>query len=313
MRSHDSGSDESARRPIPQARKSKKADHEIGYSFAPSPLDNAKRIYFRKRITSSLQKAFGVVRDPNQPSTVPDLMLGFYGGVAEDDDFVLMSQGIAEHLYLEQGGISTAGLVAVVEGTIGIGKTPGRCLAVLKLEMEPGIHIEEIEVDGKKTYEVTLEDVTLTEGTRVFKASLFPRLSAVELVSGLVSDDQLESTTIGRDVAEFFLRRSSGARWRQPQVSPRSSSLRGKASIRTSSPSRAGKADSDDRPYRVRPREPRSYGSRRVLATVKRRRWPRPSNSQGHLAHREVPQGIMGVLRQRGSHNGSSLSVTAQY
>jgi hypothetical protein len=197
---------------IPQARKSEKVDHEIGYSFAPSPLDNAKRTYFRKRITSSLQKAFDVVRDTNQPSTVPDLMLGFYEGTAEDDDFVLMSQGIAEHLYLEQGGISTAGLVAVVEGTIGSGKSPGKCLAILKLEMEPGIHIEEIEVDGKRTFEVTLEDVTLTEGTRVFKASLFPRFSDVDSVAGLVSDDQLESTTIGRDVAEFFLRKFLGCK-----------------------------------------------------------------------------------------------------
>jgi 37-kD nucleoid-associated bacterial protein len=197
---------------IPKARKAEKAKYQIGYSFAPSPLDDSKRRYFRRRITSSLQKAFDVVRDPDQPSTVPDLMLGFYEGTTEDDEFVSMSQGIAEHLYVEQGGISSAGLVAVVEGTIGTGKKTGKCLAVLKLEMEPGIHLEQIEVDGKKTFEVTVEDVTLTEGTRVFKASLFPRFSQIESLSGLVSDDQLESTTIGRDIAEFFLRRFLGCK-----------------------------------------------------------------------------------------------------
>ena len=197
---------------IPQAKKAEKDDHKIGYSYAPSPLDNPKRIYFRKRITSSLQKAFDVVRDPTQPNNVPTLIADFYNGQGDDDDFVLMSQGIAEHLHLNQGGNSSAGLVAVVEGTIGVGKPPGKCLAVLKLEMEPGIHIEEIEVNGKKTFEVTLENVTLTEGTRVFKASLFPRFTDIEHIAGLVSDDQLESTTIGRDVAEFFLHKFLGCK-----------------------------------------------------------------------------------------------------
>lgn len=54
--------------------------------------------------------------------------------------------------------------------------------------------------------------MTLTETTRVFKASLFPRFAELDDLRGVVSDDQLESTTIGRDIAEFFLCKFLGCR-----------------------------------------------------------------------------------------------------
>ena len=114
---------------IPQARKSEKADHEIGYSFAPSPLDNAKRIYFRKRITSSLQKAFDVVRDSNQPSTVPDLMLGFY-----TREWLKTSETRTDVPRDRRAPVSGAGGSVLRTSRCGRrndrnGKTPGKCLA----------------------------------------------------------------------------------------------------------------------------------------------------------------------------------------
>jgi len=197
---------------IPKSRLAEKDEHPIRFSDTPSPLDEAKKTYFRRRITRSLQHAFDVERDPMQPETVPALMVGFFLGTQTDEEFVSASQGIATHLHLSQGGSSSAGLVAMVEGTIGTGRQAGRCLAVLKLEMEPGVHIEQTEIDGKKTFEVTVEDVTLTETTRVFKASLFPRCKDATQLRGIVSDDQLESTTIGRDISEFFLKKFLGCR-----------------------------------------------------------------------------------------------------
>jgi hypothetical protein len=200
---------------IPQAKRAAKAEHPILFSEAPSPLDDTKRTYFRKRIVRSLQNAFAVERDSDETSPVPGLMLAHFASSGEDADFVAMSQAIAAHLYACQGGSSSAGLAAVIEGTIASGDTPGKCLAILKLEMEPGIHIEQAIVDGKSTFEVTLEDVTLTETTRVFKAGLFPRFQEIVSLEGRVSDDQLESTTIGREIAEFFLCSFLGCRIRQ--------------------------------------------------------------------------------------------------
>ena len=197
---------------IPKAKLSEKSEKPISYSDTPSPLDDAKRGYFRRRILRSLEKAFDVERDPAETSPVPMCLLTLFGEDADDETFVLMSKSIAGHLYACQGGSSSAGLVSLVEGTIGTGRRAGRCLAILKLEMEPGVHIEPVEVDGKRTFEVTVEDVTLTETTRVFKASLFPRFSELDKLGGLVSDDQLESPTIGRDIAEFFLRKFLGCR-----------------------------------------------------------------------------------------------------
>ena len=130
---------------IPKARKSEKDENPVGYSDAPSPLDAGQRAYFRSRIIRSLQKAFDVERDASVVSPVPDLMLDYFVNHADDandDAFVAMSQEIAEHLHRSQGGSSSAGLVAVIDGTIGSGQRAGRCLAVLKLEMEPGVHPE---------------------------------------------------------------------------------------------------------------------------------------------------------------------------
>jgi hypothetical protein len=200
---------------VPQARRSEKAAKPVRYSDAPSPLDDGQRAYFRKRINRSLQNAFDVERDPEVVSPVPGLLQDYFANHANDetdDQFVAMSHEIADHLHQSQPGVSSEGLAVVIDGTLGSGSSAGRCIAVLKLEMEPGVHVEQVEIDGKRTYRVTIEDVTLTETTRVFKASLFPRFATVDDLKGVVSDDQIDSSSIGRDIAEFFLKRFLGCR-----------------------------------------------------------------------------------------------------
>jgi len=198
---------------IPQAKMDQKSEIPPVLAEGDSELDDRRKSYFQKRIRRSLQNSFSAERDGDEQSPVPSHVLEYFQAVDDGTDrFVEVSQAIARHLHASQGGISPSGLLAVVEGTIGTGSSIGKCLTVLKLEMEQGVHIELVEVNGKKVFAINLEEVTLTDSTRVFKASLFPRAADLDSMTAIVSDDQLDSSTVGREVAQYFLKTFLGCR-----------------------------------------------------------------------------------------------------
>jgi hypothetical protein len=71
--------------------------------------------------------------------------------------------------------------------------------------MEAGVRVELVGPEGKKAFKIELEEVTLTDSTRVFKASLFPKVPSLGALKASVSDDQLDSSTVGREIAVYFL------------------------------------------------------------------------------------------------------------
>lgn len=196
---------------IPQARLDQKEATKPILSEVPSNLDTAKRTYFQKRIRRTLQQAFAVERDPEETGPVCDLVTAFF---ADPSTFVRASREMAQHLHLSQGGSSPGGLLAVVEGTVGVDPNRIRAIGILKLEMESGIHVEQTTVNGKSTFAVEVEDVTLTDRTRVFKLCAFAEPGGGQPLLGQASDDQLDSATVGREIAEYFLRRFLGCRLR---------------------------------------------------------------------------------------------------
>lgn len=122
-----------------------------------------------------------------------------------------MSQDAARHLYAVQGGSNSEGLLVVcgvtVEGRTGV--------ALMKLEEEEGVQVEQSTVSGKPTLSVTvLDNLMLTDNTRVFKAGVF-WMSGNRLV-GVASDEQ-QGTPL--DIADYFLAQFLGCRLeRRPDV-----------------------------------------------------------------------------------------------
>lgn len=191
---------------VPKARLAQKDEVEQTLADLPVALTPKQADYFRKRIVTSLAKHFQVVHDPDSASPVPHSVVKFFAAASMgEDEFVDMSRDIARYLHLKQPGGSNAGLAAVIEGTVGAGAAAGKCLVVLKLEQESGVHFEQKWVGDKLTYTVTLEDVTMTDKTKVFKAALFERCDSVASLRGRLSDDQLSDSVLGREIAEFFL------------------------------------------------------------------------------------------------------------
>jgi hypothetical protein len=199
---------------VPKSRIAEKDATDLYLSEVPSELDTDRKNYFRKRIIGSLGKEpFRVTYDAELESPVPQLLLDYF--VGDGASFVDTSHHLARHLYVAQTGSNSGGLLAVIDGVIGSGKRQGKCLVLLKLEMEQGIDFVETNVGGKATMEIGLRNVTLTDKTRVFKAALFPRFGTLAKLAASVSDQQLSAGGAASEVSEFFLRRFLGCQFTQ--------------------------------------------------------------------------------------------------
>jgi hypothetical protein len=195
-------------------RSDRDADDAITFSEAAIPnIDDARRNYFKERIAVSLRsgKAHHVIRDPEQPSDVPDLIAFI---LERPGDLVEASQDLARALYASQNKVNNPGLLTVIAGKVG----PERCVGILKLQRQTGLRMEQITDDqGRRTYSSTiLDDLTLNDDTRVFKASVFradPPISA-DAIEGLVSDDQRHADA-NVEVSQFFLSRFLGCKLKE--------------------------------------------------------------------------------------------------
>jgi hypothetical protein len=193
------------------------AEQAVTLSEAAIPdLDASRRNYFGEKITGSLAgKAFAVTRDPDQPSNVPDQIASILGDTAQ---LVAASQEMARTLYAVQSQVNNPGLLTVIVGSA----SSERWIGVLKLQRHEGIQMRQITTEsGDKTFSATiLDDLTLTDQTRVFKASLFRgEEPAAHALEGLVSDEQ-RGYDPRREVANFFLARFLGCKLKaEPEVS----------------------------------------------------------------------------------------------
>jgi hypothetical protein len=179
---------------------------EPRYSQVDSRLNQEIRNYFREKISGTLHAAsFDVNFDPASPSPVPALVLDNLGPNLEG--FVSMSQAVGRHLHESQTGATSSGLLCVIQALL----AADRALAILKLEREAGMRLEQTQVEGQQTFNLEhLRELMLTTNTRVFKVGLFVQ-SGQELatIEGAVSDNQ-RGYDSGTEVADFFLRRFLG-------------------------------------------------------------------------------------------------------
>jgi hypothetical protein len=183
-----------------------------------SSIDQQFASFIKDRIVTNVQSshAFDVTFDPESQTPLPD-MIRTLTTPSGRDQFVGISQKMAVHLFNMQDGTNPAGLLAVVDVTIG----GHPALGIIKIEREEGGRlIPDVSTDGKKTFSTTvLNDLILTEGTKFFKNALFIRTGTGEAdFDAAVCDNQ---TRPGGEieVAQFFLRRFLGCKFaEQPPV-----------------------------------------------------------------------------------------------
>lgn len=191
---------------------------QVVLSEVASNLDADLLNFLKEKITTSLgRNAFEVEHDAAESSPVPDLVVKV---IADELQLVASSQAIANHLHSSQTGVNPAGLVIVCRGTV----DARECCAILKLEREEAIRVQQTQVDGKRTFDVHhLRDLMLGRGTRIFKASLFVTADGTTHgLDGRVSDDQSAIADQSGGVANFFLRKFLGCKLKEaPDVATR--------------------------------------------------------------------------------------------
>lgn len=193
---------------------SRKANSEVEspiLSEIESPLNPSVTNYIRDKIVGTLVNNSLIVNfDPSIGSRVPELVFDNLGDQAIG--FVETSQKLATFLFETQTGVNTDGLLVVAQTELeGVPS-----VALVKLEREAGTRVLEIEIQGKHTLDVQyLQDLMLTDKTRVFKVGLFVQEGdSIETIQGWVSDNQSSRMHRG-NVADFFLRKFLGCRPRE--------------------------------------------------------------------------------------------------
>jgi len=116
--------------------------------------------------------------------------------------FIQMSRNLAAHLFTQQSGATSSGLLCVIDLTIGsrVG------LALLKLERERGAELEwQTLSSGKRVIQMSvLDNLVLTEGTRLFKSAIFVRQSKSVIEAKACDSQSLGGASM--DLAQFWLR-----------------------------------------------------------------------------------------------------------
>lgn len=147
------------------------------------------------------------LEDPRLPGILRELL------AEESPDLLDPSQRAARYLLeVQPGSPYEQQSLFVMAIVVANGR---RSIALMKLEREVGVHVQQRQIDGKSVLDVeVLEDLMLTDKTRVFKAGLF--WLDRNVLKGYVSDDQ---QAVRDDPARFFLQRFLGCRLeRSPSV-----------------------------------------------------------------------------------------------
>jgi 37-kD nucleoid-associated bacterial protein len=162
------------------------------------------------------KSAYPVVFATGTGSKVPDEVRAYTKAEELPDTFVEMSKRVAIFLFDQHNGATSRGLLCVADVSVG----NRRGLALLKLEREEGAELTPRLQGGKRVFDMSvLDNLILTEGTRLFKTGLFIRTGpGDDDFEAAACDSQWNVTTSG-DVARFWIRFLGCSFTEEPRVS----------------------------------------------------------------------------------------------
>jgi len=172
---------------------------------AETEIDAPRREHLKVRLTRVLnsQHTYPVTFNTESASPVPGQVREFTKPHHGANQFVAMSQRLAKYLFELQHGAISSGLLCVVDVAAG-----GRAgLILMKLEREEGARLELTQKLGKKAFAMSvLDNLVLTDGTRLFKTAIFLRTgTGDDDFSAAVCENQLR-VSASEDIARFWMR-----------------------------------------------------------------------------------------------------------
>lgn len=154
------------------------------------------------RVLSST-KAFAVQFSPSTASPVPTVVRQLTAHHHNQQTFIDGSRQLANYLFEQHTKATSPGLLCVIHASA----SSSSSIILMKLERERGAQLEMSGRAGHKTFSMSvLNDLVLTDGTRLFKTAMFIR-------SGGGDDDFRASACEGQynifssdDIAKFWMR-----------------------------------------------------------------------------------------------------------
>jgi hypothetical protein len=168
-------------------------------------IDATHRGHLKAKLSKVLgsKSAYPVDFDPNSGSPVPGYIRSFTEDKKGRAAFVELTQGMARYLFEQHhGGISPGLLCAIDVTASGVSG-----IVLMKLEREEGAQLKLTQHKGRRAFDMSvLDNLVLTDGTRLFKSAMFLRTGIGEnSFRSIVCDSQLNVTS-SNEMARFWLR-----------------------------------------------------------------------------------------------------------
>jgi len=186
-------------------RNPKRGVAQLTLAEAETEVDAERCGHLKTRLTRVLgsKGAYPVLFDANSSSPVPDRIRLFTKQSHETNHFVAMSQQFATHLFELQHGAISSGLLCVLD--VETNGLPG--IVLMKLEREEGARLEITSKFGKKAFAMSvLDNLVLTDGTRLFKTAMFVRSGEGDDDFRASACDSQLRISASDDMARFWLR-----------------------------------------------------------------------------------------------------------
>jgi hypothetical protein len=173
-------------------------------SDVETEVDATQKAHLRTKLTRVLNstKAYPIRFQTTTASPVPAETRRLTRSAHKSDDFIKASHKLANYLFEQHTGVTSAGLLCVIDA-VASGKP---CLILMKLERERGAQLELSGEPGKRTFAMSvLNDLVLTDGTRLFKCAMFIRTGDGDDDFLATACDDQYSVRSAEDLAKFWM------------------------------------------------------------------------------------------------------------
>lgn len=143
-------------------------------SDTETSVDGTQKNHLLVKLTRVIKsrKAYPVSFNSTTGSPVPTQVRLLTAGSYDQTQFIAGSRILANYLFEQHNKTTSPGLLCVIDA-VSAGKA---AIVLMKLERERGAQLELSGPEGERTFSMSvLNDLVLTDGTRLFKAAMFIR------------------------------------------------------------------------------------------------------------------------------------------
>ena len=173
-------------------------------SDVETEVDATQKSHLKTKLTRVLNstKAYPIQFLSTTASPVPVEVRHITESGYQTEYFIQASRKLANYLFEQHNGAISPGLLCVIDA-VASGKP---CLILMKLEREGGAQLELSGAPGHRTFAMSvLNDLVLTDGTRLFKSAMFIRTGKGEDDFRAAACDDQYNVLSADDLAKFWM------------------------------------------------------------------------------------------------------------